>query len=210
MAQRIYIADYGVGNIRSLVNAFEHAGASVRLASNPDELGHADKIVLPGVGAFAQAIARLQASHFVEALDVMRQKGTPVLGVCLGMQLMCRSSDEGGETPGLGWIDADVMHLKKIATTDSAVKLKFPHMGWNELSLKRSHRVVEGVSNHADVYFVHSHAVHCDVASDVLATTHYGEEFCSAFQRENLIGMQFHPEKSHRVGLKIVSNFLAL
>ena len=212
MTTHIYLVDYGCGNIRSLVNALNACDADVTLVANPDDLVKADKIVLPGVGAFGQAMEQLRSRGFLEALQILKDKGTPIMGICLGMQLMCQSSDEGGANEGLGWIDAEVLHLKKLIDYDNreASGLKYPHMGWNEIRFAKEHPLLEGVKCGADVYFVHSHAVRCASSTDVLCTTEYGASFVSAFQRDQIFGMQFHPEKSHRVGLRLLQNFVDL
>lgn len=214
---RVGVIDYGCGNIQSIMNAFATLGAKVELVSEPDDVDGYDHLVLPGVGAFELAIKRLRDCYFVEALDHKKAKGTPILGICLGMQLLCTDSDEvlSSVAPseaesrlvsGLGWIDAKVRHFRSIGVTE----LKVPHMGWNELLPQEQSPLFDGLAERPDVYFVHSHAVNVESDKDKIAGTIYGVEFSSAIQNENVIGLQFHPEKSHKVGLKILENFLEL
>ncbi len=206
MSTKVVVVDYGCGNIRSVFNALKAVSAEASLVSNPDDLIAGDKIILPGVGAFPQAMAELHRQCFVEALDHIRAMGRPVLGICLGMQLLCSDSDEGELTPGLGWIDAQVRHFRSMETPAE----KVPHMGWNELHFSRSHKLLDHIAPAADVYFVHSHAVTCQNEEDVLTYSEYGSRFVSSFARDNVYGMQFHPEKSHKVGLQLLKNFVEL
>lgn len=229
MPVRIGIVDYGCGNIQSLLNAFGLYDCELELVSDPEALNQFDKLVLPGVGAFQKAIQQLRSGEFVHALDEQKTKGTPIIGICLGMQLLCLRSDEvlGGkevnspQTPetisGLGWVDAEVNHLAKLrdqyqAMSDQAsvAKFKVPHMGWNSIHLAKTSALFQGVESGADLYFVHSHAIKCQRDQDVLSTTEYGVPFVSAFAKENVFGVQFHPEKSHLTGLKIIENFVSL
>jgi len=211
MKQNLVIADYGCGNIQSLINAFDAVGAHAELVDNPDALDRADKVVLPGVGAFSQAMEKLNNRGFSEALDVVRKRGKIILGICLGMQLMCRGSDEDGDHTGLGWLEADVQHFASHPEWLSVEpRLKVPHMGWNEIHFDASQSLFNGIKDGADVYFVHSHAVRCDKEENILCRTDYGVEFVSGIHHENIFGMQFHPEKSHRVGLKILENFVGM
>lgn len=210
MGAKIAIADYGCGNIRSVVNALVKVGADSVIASHPEQLSEGDKIILPGVGAFPEAMAHLICKGFVEVLtEEVHRKGKSILGICLGMQLLCNSSDEGaggeGDISGLGWIDATVRHFNPLGVSN----LKVPHMGWNELQLQKPHSLSTHVDNGADVYFVHSHAVQCNHPEDVLSYSEYGVKFVSSFTRENISGMQFHPEKSHKVGLQMLENFVS-
>jgi glutamine amidotransferase len=206
MAVRISIIDYGCGNIRSVVNALKVAGALPELITSPEQLRHADKIILPGVGAFEEAIASLRARGFIEALECERARGKTMLGICLGMQLMCRESDENGRHLGLGWVEADVRHFRALGVQD----LKVPHMGWNSLEIMRRHPLMRHIDQGTDVYFVHSHAVQCDDPNDVLCHSEYGVRFVSAFAHEQVMGMQFHPEKSDKAGLRMIRNFVEL
>lgn len=198
---RIAIVDYGMGNIRSVANALDEVGGVEELVSDPDRLDGFDKVILPGVGAFAEAIAALDGSGMREALDAYRVSGRPLLGICLGMQLMCSDSQEDGFHRGLGWFAAHVVALP------SGVGLVVPHMGWNEVAFTRDSRVTTGVPSGTDFYFVHSYCVQCEVDADVLGRTEYGVGFASMIAHENVTGMQFHPEKSQQVGLQLLRNF---
>ena len=198
----IAVVDYGMGNIWSVRNALAEIGASSLVVSKPEELKQASKIILPGVGAFEDAMKLLRDSGLQEALNDRVTGGIPVLGVCLGMQLMCKSSEEGGQHEGLGWVDAKVKPMPKKQG------LKIPHMGWNSVEITRDHKLVEDVQSGTDFYFVHSYHVVCEDFKDVLATACHGIEFTSMFARGNLFASQFHPEKSQRGGLCIMRNFV--
>jgi glutamine amidotransferase len=197
------IIDYGMGNIRSVVNAFEELGAKCTIVNRPENLNDFNKLVLPGVGAFGDAMANLRKHGMDTAL--MEVAGIiPILGICLGMQLMCKSSLEGGINQGLGWIDADVVPLPH------SQGLKIPHMGWNDLIVKQDKPLLSGLTNGSDLYFVHSFQVVCHDPADIVATCCYGVEFTAAFSRGLFHGTQFHPEKSQRAGLRILENFLGV
>lgn len=198
----IAVVDYGMGNLRSVMNAFAEIGAPAELVTDPAVLDRAERVVLPGVGAFAQAIATLRQSGMADALERFRTSGRPILGVCLGMQLMCGISEEDGIHEGLGWIPARVVPFRRNQGH------KVPHMGWNALNLARGDAIFEGIEEESDVYFVHSYYVVCEQSEDLLASTDYGVKFASIVGRGNLYGMQFHPEKSQGIGLRLLSNFL--
>lgn len=195
-----------MGNIASISNMLKKVGATdYSLDSKPDEVAKADKIILPGVGAFDNGMMNLQKSGLLEVLNdkVLNQK-TVVLGICLGMQLLTRSSEEG-KLPGLGWIEADT---KKFKFPDRS-ELKIPHMGWNYIKVKKEGSLFVGDTPRR-FYFVHSYYVHCQYKEDVLAETNYGFPFTCAVQKDNVIGVQFHPEKSHHFGMSLFENFLKL
>lgn len=198
----VAIIDYGMGNVRSVMNALSEIGASSELVADPAAVAKFDRVILPGVGAFAQAIARLRESGMKDALDKYVDTGKPVLGICLGMQLMCSSSTEDGDYEGLDWISAKVVRFPEIEG------LKIPHMGWNSLRFASGDPLFDGLENGGDVYFVHSYYVDCADKKDEIAITEHGIEFASMFRRENLFGMQFHPEKSQQIGLTLLANFL--
>lgn len=198
------VVDYGIGNLRSVINALEKIGAEGELVPDGSKLGDFGRIILPGVGAFEEAMANLRKTGFVEPLNERVKAGTLILGICLGMQLMCRVSDEDGEHEGLGWFDA---HVRPFPAGQG---LKVPHMGWNTIRFAKEHPVLDGIDSGNDTYFVHSYYVDCADKGDVLGTTEHGLEFNSMIQRDNLIGMQFHPEKSQQVGLKLLENFVKL
>ena len=202
MTARVGIIDYGVGNLHSLGNAVRKVGGEVATVSEPDRLAEFDRVVLPGVGAFASAIGNLRRSGMAEALDAYAKSGRPLMGVCLGMQLMCRVSSEDGEHEGLSWINANVVPFP--ANTG----LKVPHMGWNEIRRAAETPFLEGIEDGSDVYFVHSYHVTCDNPEDVALVSEYGEPFVSGFARDNFYGLQFHPEKSQDTGLRLLANFL--
>lgn len=211
---RVAIVDYGSGNLRSAQKAFERAAyergirAEILVTPKPEDLRMADHIVLPGVGAFKDCREGLHAIiGLPEALkEKVVEKGTPFLGICVGMQLMATRGLEFGETSGLGWIGGTV---RRIEPCD--VKLKIPHMGWNALTPVRDHPLLAGMTygeNAAHAYFVHSFGLAPDDPSDILATTDYGGALVAAVVRENMAGTQFHPEKSQALGLNLLANFL--
>jgi glutamine amidotransferase len=202
MLNTIAVVDYGMGNLRSVQNAVEHVGGHAVIVDKPEELAAYGKILLPGVGAFSHAIDCLHCTGLADALDECRKAGSFILGVCLGMHLMCRASYEEGEHQGLGWFQARAVPILPQAN------LPVPHMGWNGVDFRRENQLLGGLESGSDAYFVHSYHVQCDDASDVLATTEYGLEFHSMIQRDNLCGIQFHPEKSQEFGLTIIRNFL--
>lgn len=206
--KKIAIIDYGSGNLRSAAKAFEHvcaskfAGAEIKVTNNPDDLKDATHIVLPGVGAFGDCAAGLNAipGMVAEMENQVLKNKKPFLGICVGMQLLADTGHEHGEHKGLGWIKGDV---RKI-TTES--KLPIPHMGWNGLKTVKKSPLVSGIDS--DVYFVHSY--HFVPANDdnLLATTNYGGEITAAIAKDNIMGVQFHPEKSQEAGLRLIENFL--
>lgn len=208
------IIDYGSGNLHSALKAFERAASEtglagdIRVASDPESVRLAERIVLPGVGAFAECRRGLLAlpGLFDALQEAVIERGRPFLGICVGMQLMAARGLEHGETPGLGWIVGDV---DAIAPAEPA--LKIPHMGWNTLDLARDHAIFAGVPTGAQglhAYFVHSFRFAPANPAHVLARTDYGAPLTAAVARDNLVGVQFHPEKSQRLGLALIANFL--
>ncbi len=206
------IIDYGSGNLRSAAKAFERAAAdatpteSVLVTDDPETVRQAERIVLPGVGAFADCKAGLAAREgMIEALeDAVLRRGVPFLGICVGMQLMARVGHEHGEHEGLGWIDGEVAPLEP---DDEA--LKVPHMGWNDLALEgEAHPVLQGLPDDAHAYFVHSYGLTCRKPDEVFARVDYGGPVTAVAGRDNMVGTQFHPEKSQEVGLTVIGNFL--
>jgi len=212
---RVIIIDYGSGNLHSALKAFERAAresgasAEIALTSDPDKVAAADRIVLPGVGAFADCYRGLhRIDGMRDALErVVRQQGRPFLGICVGMQLMASRGLEHGVHEGLGWIDGEVA---AIQPTDPA--LKIPHMGWNTLDVRRPHPLLSGIDTGANglhAYFVHSYHLTPAHPSDLVAVTEYGGPVTAMVARDNLTGTQFHPEKSQRLGLALIANFLS-
>lgn len=199
----IAIVNYGIGNLDSVARAFQKVGAETVITTAPAELERAEGIVLPGVGSFDQAMNTLRECELLSVLDrrVMRE-GTPVLGICLGMQMFSRRSEEG-VTDGLGWIDGATLRF----TLDTS-QFKIPHLGWNDIQRLRDSVLFRDVREDAPFYFAHSYHVVCRDNGDVLARTEYGVSFVSAIERGNIFGTQFHPEKSHANGLCVIHNFV--
>ncbi len=208
MTRTVALIDYGSGNLRSAEKALVRAAAgkaNIVVTNDPDTVAKADSVVLPGVGAFAACMAALtERTGVIEAMaTAVMQRGVPFLGICVGMQLMASRGLEFGETPGLGWIDADV---RKIQPADPA--LKVPHMGWNTLEGVSDLPMLAGPKAGAPVYFTHSFAMLPADAADVAAYVDHGGRFPAAVARDNFAGVQFHPEKSQAAGLKLLADFL--
>jgi glutamine amidotransferase len=203
----ITIVDYGVGNVQALANIYKRLEIPCVLARNAADLAGASHVILPGVGAFDWAMARLQASGMREALDDLVQvQRKPVLGICVGMQMMAGGSDEG-RLPGLGWFDARVHRFDEARFTS---RTHLPHMGWNDVEPVRTDGLLRDLGRDARFYFLHSYYFAPNDPADVLATTVYGDRFACAVQRENIHGAQFHPEKSHGWGIQLLKNFAGL
>lgn len=206
----IALIDYGSGNLHSAARALRAAAgdakktSEIRMTSDPAAIAHADRIVLPGVGHFADCAQNLRACDgLVEAMtEAVIDRGVPFLGICVGQQLLATRGLEDGETPGLDWIPGDV---DRIQPGDG---LAVPHMGWNEINLHGNHPVLLGLGEQPHVYFTHSYAYRNPAPADIAATTTYGEDIIAAVARDNIFATQFHPEKSQRVGLKLLSNFV--
>ena len=212
--QRVVIIDYGSGNLHSAAKAFERAArdnaiaSQISVSADPADVHAADRIVLPGVGAFADCKIGLDAvAGMSEALEeTVRRKGRPFLGICVGAQLMAERGLEFGVTPGLGWIKGDV---KAIEPSDPS--LKIPHMGWNTLTAQREHPLLAGIKTGPDglhAYFVHSYELKTARPADLVAQADYGGPLTAIVGRDNMVGKQFNPEKSQRLGLKLIANFL--
>ncbi len=205
------IIDYGSGNLRSAAKAFERAAAEngiagrVIVTSRPEEVAGAERVVLPGVGAFADCRRGLASVPGLEAalVEAVQGRGRPFLGICVGMQLMAERGREFETVKGLGWIAGEVSAIEP-----SERALKIPHMGWNELILRGAHPVLDGLGAGTHAYFVHSFALNPADPADLLADTDYGGPLAAAVGRDNLIGTQFHPEKSQGAGLRLIANFL--
>ncbi|MGH9308830.1 MAG: imidazole glycerol phosphate synthase subunit HisH [Vicinamibacterales bacterium] len=199
----IAVIDYDVGNVGSIANMLKKAGAEAEITADPERIERADKVVLAGVGSFDTGMQKLRQRGMVDLLNrKVRDGGTPLLGICLGMQFFGRGSEEGSE-PGLGWLRAETVRFKLPPES----RLKIPHMGWNALDLAPAVNGSHGIAADARFYFVHSYHLVCEDESDVFARTTYGYPFVSAVRRGNIFGVQFHPEKSHRFGLALMERF---
>tara|TARA_B100001123_G_C14788707_1_gene819517 strand:+ start:19 stop:624 length:606 start_codon:yes stop_codon:yes gene_type:complete len=200
----ITVLDYGMGNLGSIVNMLKRIGVDSDLASDLESLKNAKKIILPGVGAFDTAMSRIHESGMLDLLhNKALQERIPILGICLGMQLLTRGSEEG-EMDGLGWIPAQARRFPDDGS------LKVPHMGWNIVSPTSPSKLTADFEEETRFYFVHSYAVNVDEGEHSILKTSYGIDFDSAIQKDNIFGVQFHPEKSHRFGIRLLNNFVAL
>ena len=202
----ITIIDYGMGNLASIANMIKKTGGSSIITSDKNKIEKAEKLILPGVGAFDHAVENLKR---LDLWEVIRKKAlnekVPIMGICLGMQLLTNGSEEGNLS-GLSLINA---YTKRFRFSND--KLKIPHIGWNTVILKKKSKLFTGMETQENrFYFVHSYAVECEEENDILTTTCYGYEFVSSFEKDNIIGCQFHPEKSHKFGMKLIENFIKL
>ena len=195
-----------MGNLASVINAFESVGADIKVESDPKKLQNYDKLILPGVGAFGDAMEHLKSNGMDKAVKAYAKSGKPLLGICLGMQLLFESSEEFGTTQGLGLIEGRVVAFDESKFDH---KLKVPHMGWNELFKQRDTKIFDGLNKEFYLYFVHSFHAVCE-DKYAIGKTYYGYEFVSAVNKDNIYGIQPHPEKSHENGLKIIENFVKL
>ena len=202
----ITIIDYGMGNLGSISNMFKRIGVESEVTGDKEKIASAKKILLPGVGAFDAAMERINEGGYREILDRKAlQEKVPVFGICLGMQLLTNSSEEG-KLPGLGWIPAKTTKF----TFENDSKLKVPHMGWNRVYEKNQSLLIRDLPPEPRFYFVHSYYVLAENENHILTTTTHGVEFNSIIQKENIYGAQFHPEKSHKFGMKLLENFARL
>ncbi len=200
----IKIIDYGLGNIQAFLNVYKRLNISAEAAHNVDELTGATRLVLPGVGSFDHAMELLQKSGMREVLDdLVLNRNVPVIGICVGMQIMAEHSEEG-VLPGLGWIKASV---RKLSAIEDGSLLRLPHMGWNDVVPLASSNLFAGLEHDARFYFLHSYYFDCESSANALAETDYGMRFVSAVHSRNIYGVQFHPEKSHQYGIRLLKNF---
>lgn len=203
----INIIDYEMGNLRSVAKAFESLGFAVRVSADPKDIATADKVVLPGVGAFRDCIANLRNAGFVDPLLQHIEAEKPMLGICVGMQMLFEQSEEFGIHQGLGLFPGKVVRFP-AGMVEGGQRLKVPHMGWNNLQLGTGSPLFQGIADGSFVYFVHSYYCAAENAADVAASCRYGDvEFCASVWRNNIMATQFHPEKSQAVGLRIFRNF---
>ena len=203
----ITIINYGAGNIKSIQNMLKKLGVESEISDDATTINNAKKLILPGVGAFDYGMQQLKKSGLIETLykKVIEEK-TPLLGICLGAQMLGNKSEEGTEK-GLAWIDMDVV---KFDTKKLSNNLKVPHMNWNEINIKKTTPLFNKLNNQSRFYFVHTYHMQTNNPTDVLCTSNYGYEFVSGVHKNNIWGMQFHPEKSHKFGMKLLENFAAI
>lgn len=203
---RIVIVDYGTGNLNSLNKALRRIGAQIVVSSSAEDIEEADKIILPGVGHFATAMSSLERRDLIGKLnESVLVRGKPVLGICLGMELMAKGSEEAAGA-GLGWLDAHAVRLSLPA----GGRFKVPHMGWNQITITKGSRLLSGLTVGSEFYFAHSYYVELRDRSDLLSETQYGSTFPSSIEKDNIFGVQFHPEKSHDAGAHLLRNFVQL
>ena len=199
----ITIIDYGMGNLRSVEKIFQRLKIDISISSNLDDINNAKKIVLPGVGHFQNGMRKLQETGIKDVLNKkILQEKTPILGICLGMQLMTNHSEEGN-VDGLGWIDGETKRFNF-----ESKKIKIPHMGWNQVEIAKESVMTKGIDGDNSFYFVHSYFVSCNDENDILFKSTYHHSFVSGFEKNNIVGVQFHPEKSHQYGMQLIKNFI--
>lgn len=205
----ILILDYGMGNIGSILNMLKKFTKDVKISSEKEDIEKASKLILPGVGSFDRGMENLHKYGSIDTLNqsVLVQK-KPVLGICLGTQLITRRSEEG-KLPGLGWIEADTVRFQ-LADLENSRRLKVPHMGWNNVAYKKASKLFDNWEGNARFYFVHSYYVKCDDINNISSTASYGKEFIASVEKDNIFGVQFHPEKSHKYGMQLLKKFVEL
>lgn len=203
----ITILDYGSGNVSSVLNMLKKIGTSAIISSRQEDILNAEKLIIPGVGAFDEGVRQLHALNLVNPLnEVAHKKKIPILGICVGMQLFAETSEEGN-LPGLGWLKAKIVHFKFPA---SFSQFKIPHIGWNHIVPTTKSSIFENFAEDMRFYFVHSYHIECADPKHIAAKSFYGYEFPCAVQSNNIFGVQFHPEKSHKYGMKLLKNFTEL
>lgn len=205
----IAIVDYGMANLRSVEKALTYVGGDPVITSDPDTVAKADKVVLPGVGAFCAAITNLHRNGMDDAVKQSIASGKPFLGICLGLQMLFETSSEMGTSPGLGLLPGHVIQFFENGVAPTSPDLKVPHIGWNALHVRPNSRLLAGLEEGARVYFVHSYYPEPEQEQIISATSDYGVDFCCAVEHENMAATQFHPEKSGAVGLQILRNFVS-
>ena len=203
----ITIINYGAGNLASIQNMLRVLNVDCEITGDPQTISRAEKLILPGVGAFDHGMQRLHELNLIEVLNqkVLGEK-TPILGICLGVQLFTKRSDEG-TLPGLGWIDAETVRFNQSSLAEND---RVPHMGWRDVEINQASKLAKELPTDSRFYFVHSYHLRCNSPEDVLFSARYGYSFPSGVEKENIYGVQFHPEKSHRFGKKLLSNYAAL
>ena len=199
----VLIIDYEMGNLGSVTRSLEECGAEVLISDNPDDLKQSSHVILPGVGSFHDGMANLKRKNWIPAIQEAARGGVPILGICLGMQLLAKSGLEGGETEGLGLISGKVERF--VSECD-----RIPHVGWNEVDQQRESILFKNIPNRTDFYFVHSYHFLCDQTDQILSKTPYCGEFVSTIGKQNIFGVQFHPEKSSKPGFQLFRNFLKI
>jgi glutamine amidotransferase len=206
MKQRIVIVDYGTGNLHSVKRALASIGVAANVSSDAADVERADKLILPGVGHFGKAITKLRSLNLEGPLnEAVVGKGRPILGICLGMELMARRSEEG-DAEGLGWFDAEMVRFD----VERGGRYKVPHIGWNRAEARKVSPLMKGVEPDAEFYFVHSYHLRVANEGDTMSETRYNHVFPSAIERDNIFGVQYHPEKSHDAGGRLLKNFVEL
>jgi glutamine amidotransferase len=203
------VIDYGVGNISAFRNIYKHLNIPAISVSKESDLSDIKKIILPGVGHFDYAMSKFQDSSMLDRVNKMvLEQNIPVLGICVGMQMMAKCSDEG-VLPGLGWIDAKVKKFDSGFTVGES-RLPLPHMGWNDVVTEKATPILKGLENDSQFYFLHSYYFMCNDENDIVAKTNYGADFTCAVNHKKVYGVQFHPEKSHKYGIQLLKNFAEL
>ena len=202
----LVIINYGLGNLASVLNMIHKIGGNAKISRDPNEMLDASKLILPGVGSFDYGITQLHSYGFSAIIQKMTSKGIPILGICLGMQLLGNRSEEG-QLEGLRLMDAE---FKRFSFKDNSAKLHIPHVGWNYVSVVKENPLLPNYGSEQRFYFTHSYHAVCAKETDVLATTTYGYPFTCAYCRDNIFGVQFHPEKSHRFGMAMMKRFMEL
>jgi len=206
MLSKVVIVDYGMGNLNSVKKTIDRMKVDCMISSAPKDLINSEKIILPGVGHFGKAMCNLKKLNLLDVLhECVLVKQKPILGICLGMQLMAQKSDEGN-TEGLGWFDAEIT---KLIVSDK-IKYKIPHIGWNQIRIKKKSLLMNNITELSNFYFMHSYHVRLNNQSDILNETQYDSVFPSAIEKDNMFGVQFHPEKSHDKGAQLLKNFIEM